>query len=97
MHSGTQGAQLTGCQLGLPRLFSLDLLSDGLIKVLAWPSNWCCQHRDSWTRQDVQAGWTGEPSHILREHCDLRLADVNCRPHLMAPHAFGKLTILPPS
>lgn len=85
----------TGCQLGLPRLFSLDVLSDDLIKVLAWLSNCCCWHRDSWTWQDVQARWTGGPPHLLGEHCDLRLADANCRPHLMASHGFGELTNLP--
>lgn len=91
----TQGAQVTGCQLGLPRLFSLDLLSGDLIKGLAWLSNCCCQHKDSWTWQDVEAGWTRGPSHPLGEHCDLRLADANCRPHLMPSHASGKLTNLP--
>lgn len=84
-YTGSTGNWLS---FGIPRLFSLDLLSDDLIKVLAWLSNCCCQHEDSWTWQDIQAGWTGQ-------HCDRRLADANCRPHLMAAHAFGELTNLP--
>lgn len=45
MHSGT-GSTGNWLSLGVPRLFSLDLLSDDLIKVLAWLSNWYCQHED---------------------------------------------------